>query len=55
LAVAIQGEKIMRGLKGFAVVAVIVATAATVGACRREAAPEPMKLGADVPVTSVAR
>ena len=45
----------MRGLKGFAVVAVIVGTAAALGACRREAAPEPMKLGADVPVVDVKR
>ena len=44
----------MRGLKGIVIVAAVVSVAA-LGACRREVPAEPMKLGADVPVTTVAR
>ena len=40
----------MQGIKGALVVAVIVATAAALGACRKEMRGEPLKLGAaDVP------
>ena len=45
----------MQVMKGAIVVATIIAAVA-VGACRREVAHEPMKLGADVPAaTQVAR
>jgi len=41
----------MQGIKGAIVVAAIVATAAALGACRKEVPAEPMKLGAaDIPV-----
>jgi len=44
----------MQGLKGVIVVAAIVATAASLGACRKEVGGEPLKLGAsDVSVTIV--
>ena len=45
----------MRNVRGAVVVALIVATAAMVGACRREVPAEPMKLGADVPAVTVTR
>ena len=45
----------MRGFKSFIVIASIVATAAVVGACRKEVPAEPMKLGAAAPVADVAR
>ncbi|MDX2266353.1 MAG: hypothetical protein NW215_15440 [Hyphomicrobiales bacterium] len=38
----------MKGLKGAIVIATIVAAAAALGACRKEVAHEPMKLGAAV-------
>jgi hypothetical protein len=42
----------MQGLKGFVVVATIVATVVSLGACRKEIGGEPLKLGAaDVAVT----
>lgn len=44
----------MKGLKSTIVLATIIAAVA-VSACRREEAHKPMKLGADVPVTEVAR
>lgn len=45
-----RGEKTMQGIKGAIVVAAIVATAAALGACRKEVRHEPLKLGAaDVP------
>ncbi len=39
----------MQGIKGMIVVATIVGVAAVLGACRKEVAHEPMKLGADIP------
>ena len=45
----------MRGFKTFVVVTSIVASAAALGACRREVPAEPMKLGATAPVASVVR
>ena len=45
----------MRGFKSFIVVASIVASAAAVGACRKEVPAEPMKLGAVAPAAEVAR
>jgi len=45
----------MQGLKGAVMVAAIVATALTVGACRREVPAEPMKLGATAPAAEVSR
>lgn len=41
----------MQGVKGLIVVTAVV-SAIALGACRREVPHEPMKLGADVPVTS---
>jgi len=38
----------MQGVKGLILVSAVVAAVA-LGACRREVAHEPMKLGADVP------
>ncbi len=44
----------MQGLKGFVVVATIVATAVSLGACRKEVGGEPLKLGAaDIAITIV--
>ncbi len=44
----------MQGFKGAVVVAAIVATAITLGACRKEVGGEPLKLGAsDVSVAIV--
>ncbi len=40
------GDKTMQGLKGVIVVATIVATAAALGACRKQVVATPMKLGA---------
>lgn len=46
----------MQGFKGVIVVATIVAAAAALGACRKEVAEPPMKLGAaDVVVSQQAR
>ncbi len=45
----------MRGIKTLIIVSSIVASAAALGACRKEVAAEPMKLGATAPVVSVAR
>jgi len=45
----------MRGLKGIAVIALVVGAAAALGACRREVPAEPMKLGATAPAAQVAR
>jgi hypothetical protein len=45
----------MRGFKTVIVVASIVASAAVLGACRKEVPAQPMKLGATAPVVSVAR
>ena len=45
----------MQGLKSTVIMAAIVGTALTLGACRREVPAEPMKLGATVPATQVAR
>lgn len=41
-------------MKGAVIIAAIVATVA-LGACRKEVRHEPMKLGADAPVSQVAR
>jgi hypothetical protein len=46
----------MQGLKGVIVVASIVATAAALGACRKQVTAQPMKLGAaDVTVEQAVR
>jgi hypothetical protein len=45
----------MQGLKGVIVVTTIIAAAAALGACRKEVAHEPMKLGAADVVVSIAR
>ena len=45
----------MRNIKTLIVVSSIVASAAALGACRKEVAAQPMKLGATAPVVSVAR
>jgi hypothetical protein len=45
----------MQGIKGAVVLATIVATTLTLGACRREVPAEPMKLGATAPAVEVAR
>ena len=45
----------MQGLKSVVLVAAVVATALTVGACRREVEAEPMKLGATAAPVSVNR
>ena len=46
----------MQGLKGVIVVATIVATAAALGACRKQVAAVPMKLGsADTAIELPAR
>ena len=45
----------MQGIKSALVLAAIVGTALTLGACRREVPAEPMKLGATAPVTEQAR
>ena len=51
------GGKTMQGLKGFIIIASIVATAAAVGACRKNTGGAvPMKVGAaDVTVEQVVR
>lgn len=41
-------------MKGVIIVAAIIATAATLGACRKEAAHEPMKLGASPAIVQIA-
>jgi hypothetical protein len=43
----------MQGLKGAIVIATIIAAAAALGACRKEVAHEPMKLGAEAVVAVV--
>lgn len=45
----------MQGLKSAVILAAIVGTALTLGACRREVPAEPMKLGATVPATAAVR
>lgn len=45
----------MQGIKSAVVLAAIIGTALTLGACRREVPAEPMKLGATAPVSDVAR
>ena len=45
----------MQGIKSAVLVAAIIGTALTVGACRREVPAEPMKLGATAPAVQVAR
>jgi hypothetical protein len=45
----------MKKFKGVVVVALAVAAAASLGACRKEVPAEPMKLGADVPAVTVVR
>ncbi len=46
----------MQSLKGVIIVASIVATAAALGACRKEVTAEPMKLGtADITVEQAVR
>lgn len=45
----------MRGFKSFVVIASIVASAAALGACRKEVPAQPMKLGAVAPAADVAR
>lgn len=45
----------MQGFKSAVILAAIVGTALTLGACRREVPAEPMKLGATAPTVSVAR
>jgi len=49
----VLGEKTMN-VKNVIVISALVAAVA-LGACRREVAHAPMKLGADVPVENVAR
>jgi hypothetical protein len=49
----VLGEKTMN-VKNVIVISALVAAVA-LGACRREVASAPMKLGADVPVENVAR
>lgn len=41
-------------MKGVIIVAAIIATAAALGACRKEVASEPLKLGAPVVLEQVA-
>jgi hypothetical protein len=48
-----RGEKTMQGLKGVIVVATIIAAAASLGACRKEIAEPPLKLGAADVVVAV--
>ena len=45
----------MQGIKSAVILAAVVGTALTLGACRREVPAEPMKLGAVAPVVEVAR
>ena len=45
----------MQGIKSAVLVAAIIGTALTIGACRREVPAEPMKLGAVAPVVEAAR
>jgi hypothetical protein len=45
----------MQGFKTVVIATAIVTTALALGACRREVAPEPMKLGATVPAAEVVR
>ena len=45
----------MHGIKNAVIVAAIIGTALTLGACRREVPAEPMKLGATAPAVEVAR
>ena len=45
----------MHGIKSAVIMAAIIGTALTLGACRREVPAEPMKLGATAPAVEVAR
>jgi hypothetical protein len=45
----------MQGFKSAVILAAIVGTALTLGACRREVPAEPMKLGATAPATVAVR
>lgn len=45
----------MQGFKSAVIMAAIVGTALTLGACRREVPAEPMKLGATAPATQATR
>ena len=45
----------MQGFKSAVLVAAIIGTALSLGACRREVPAEPMKLGAVAPAVEVAR
>lgn len=40
----------MQGIKGTVVLLTLMGAAIALSACRREVPPEPMKLGADIPV-----
>ena len=44
------GDKTMQGIKGTVVLLTLMGAAIALSACRREVPPEPMKLGADIPV-----
>jgi hypothetical protein len=48
-----QRREEMQGLKGVIVVATIIAAAASLGACRKEVAETPLKLGAADVIVSV--
>ena len=45
----------MQGIKSAVILATIIGTALTIGACRREVPAEPMKLGATAPAVEGAR
>jgi hypothetical protein len=45
----------MQGLKSAVILAAVVGTALTLGACRREVPAEPMKLGATAPAVQAVR
>jgi hypothetical protein len=46
---------IMQGLKGIVIAAAIIATAVSLGACRKEVGGEPLKLGASDVTVAVVR
>jgi hypothetical protein len=46
---------IMQGLKGIVIAAVLVTTAVSLGACRKEVGGEPLKLGASDVTVAVVR
>jgi hypothetical protein len=54
-AIKLQGEKIMRGIKSIVVIATLIATAAALGACRREEPALKLGAGADLPVSESTR